>query len=174
MVHMLITNVRVPTNAQLYISGLLNFVTFNLIDLEEPLRKSLELYDDEIVNVNFYNLGYHSNFFIINMGNMLPVILYLLILLLLIGLTSRVKNERFVKLRTYIKERLMWGWILSFLSESFLVFCISTLSNFKRFNFDGKGQSLSGVLAVLFGVLVLIGYPLFQLVFLRKNKHRLN
>ncbi len=122
MVHMLITNVRVPTNAQLYISGLLNFVTFNLIDLEEPLRKSLELYEDEIVNVNFYNLGYHSNFFIINMGNMLPLILYLLILLLLIGLTSRVKNERFLKLRTNIKERLMWGWILSFLSESFLVF----------------------------------------------------
>ena len=173
-VHLLITNVRVPTNAQLFFSGLLNFVTFNLIDLEGPLRKSFGLYDDEIVNINFYNLGYHSNYFVINMGNMLPVMLYLLILLMLTGITSGIENERFVKFRTYIKERLAWGWILSFFSESFLVISISTFSNFNRFQFHGKGESLSGVLAVLFGVLVLVGYPLFQLLFLRRNKHRLN
>jgi hypothetical protein len=43
MVHLLIINVNIPANATVFFSGLLGFVTFNLIDIEEPIRKSLNL-----------------------------------------------------------------------------------------------------------------------------------
>jgi hypothetical protein len=45
MVHLLIVNVRIPANAQLFFGVLLEFVTFNLIDLEPYLRKTLNLYE---------------------------------------------------------------------------------------------------------------------------------
>jgi hypothetical protein len=43
MVHLLIINVNIPANATVFFSGLLGFVTFNLIDMEEPIRKTLNL-----------------------------------------------------------------------------------------------------------------------------------
>jgi len=48
MVHLLITNVRIPANAQYFFAGLLEFVTFDLIDLAPHIRKGLNLYDDEV------------------------------------------------------------------------------------------------------------------------------
>ena len=53
MVHLLIANVNFPANAQLFFSSLLSLVNFNLIDVESLLRKTLNLYDSEIVLLNF-------------------------------------------------------------------------------------------------------------------------
>jgi hypothetical protein len=48
MVHLLIANVRIPANAQYFFAGLLEFVTFDLIDLAPHIRKGLNLYDDKV------------------------------------------------------------------------------------------------------------------------------
>jgi hypothetical protein len=53
MVHLLIINVKIPANAQYFFSGLLSFVTFNLIDLTPYIRNGLNLFDDELLNQNF-------------------------------------------------------------------------------------------------------------------------
>jgi hypothetical protein len=58
MVHLLTINVKIPANALLFFQGLLNFVTFNLIDIQDPLRKSLKLFEEQKINDNFNNLGY--------------------------------------------------------------------------------------------------------------------
>jgi hypothetical protein len=54
MVHLLIVNVNIPANAQIYFNGLLSFVTFSLYDIEEPIRKGLNLYNEQVLNDNFY------------------------------------------------------------------------------------------------------------------------
>ncbi len=94
-------------------------MTFNLINIEDYLRKYLHLYDDKIINSNFKSLGYNSSFFVINMGNMLPFLAYLILLLLLTVATQKIKNKRFVKIRNYVAKNIMWGWMLGFISESF-------------------------------------------------------
>ena len=66
---------------------MLSLATFNIIDLDVPIRKAGNLYDDEIINENFYNLGYHSSYFIINMGNLYIAILGLILMLLLTAAT---------------------------------------------------------------------------------------
>lgn len=76
MVHLFIANVKIPPNAQNFFGGLFGFITFNLIDLEDHLRRWFSLNDDIDFNPNMYYLGYHSIFFTINIGNMLLVILY--------------------------------------------------------------------------------------------------
>lgn len=74
-------------------------MTFNLIDLETPLRKGLNLFDEKIINDNFYNLGYHSSYSVINFGNMFIVIFIYIAFFMLLGATKKCKNERVVKLR---------------------------------------------------------------------------
>jgi hypothetical protein len=51
------------------------------------MRKGLNLYDENIVNENFYNLGYHSSYSIINFGNLFIVIVIYMILFVMLGLT---------------------------------------------------------------------------------------
>lgn len=43
MVHLLIINVKIPANAQMFFAGLLSFVTFDIIELGPYIRKGLNL-----------------------------------------------------------------------------------------------------------------------------------
>ena len=45
MVHLLLINVRIPANAQVFFNKLLEFVTFELIDSESIFRRSFNLYE---------------------------------------------------------------------------------------------------------------------------------
>jgi len=92
MVHLLITNVVIPANAQVFSSGLLSLVTYEIIETEDSLRKNLKLEDDKDFNPNFYALGYHSVFFLINIGNLLFVVCFQLAAYLFILATRRVTN----------------------------------------------------------------------------------
>ena len=74
-------------------------MTFNLIDLEKPMRKGLNLFDEKIINENFYNLGYHSSYSVINFGNLFVVIFIYIALFILLGATKGCKNETVVKKR---------------------------------------------------------------------------
>jgi hypothetical protein len=43
MVHLLIVNVNIPVNATIFFSGLLNLVTYSIINLKKPIAKVLNL-----------------------------------------------------------------------------------------------------------------------------------
>ena len=57
-------------------------MTFNIINFEPYIRKGLNLYETEDIDDNFIELGYTSNYFIINMGNLFIVLVYLVALLI--------------------------------------------------------------------------------------------
>ena len=75
MVHLLIVNVNIPVNAQIFFSGLLNLVTYNIVDLKKPVRELLRLdaNEDVLINQNFESLGYESNFYLINISDLFIV-----------------------------------------------------------------------------------------------------
>ena len=94
MLHLLIIEVDIPANAQMFFSGLLNLVTFNMIDLSEYIKRVLHLIEPikTDANSNLENLGYNSIFFIINMGNLLIVIIGLVFLLMVSPLTKNIRH----------------------------------------------------------------------------------
>jgi len=92
MVHLLLINVRIPVRAVVFFEVLLQFVTFNIINIESFLRNVLKLNEMEHIETNMLKLGYTSNYFIINMGNVLIVMIYLLVLLIFYKLTKSVQN----------------------------------------------------------------------------------
>lgn len=84
MVHLLITNVLIPANAQIYCSALLSLVTYDFVSMEGSLRNGFKLEDNLFEDPenglsqqgNMYALGYHSVFFIINISNLLIGLLF--------------------------------------------------------------------------------------------------
>ena len=82
MVHLLMINVKIPVKAMVFFEVLLQFVTFNIINIEPYIRKGLNLYETEDIQTNVLKLGYTSNYFIINMGNVFIVMIYLVALLI--------------------------------------------------------------------------------------------
>lgn len=99
------------------------------------------------------------------MGNMIIVMIYLLALLILHAATKRIKNQRFIRMRNYLTNGLIWNSILSFLTESYMLMAISTITNLRNFKFTSFGAGLSAILALI-GSFVLIGLPIFVLCFL--------
>ena len=95
MVHLLLINVVIPANASIFFSSLLSLVNFNLIPVEKPTRKILDLNYDQPYSDNFNQLGYDSTYFLINMGTLLYIFFGYLLALLFLAVTANVYNQRF-------------------------------------------------------------------------------
>jgi hypothetical protein len=123
--------------------------------------------------MNVLKLGYTSNYFIINMGNVFIVMIYLVILLIFYLCTKNVKNQKLKRFRDYFTNGLIWNKILSFVKETFLLLAISSVTNLRLFKFTSTGTSLSLILAIL-GSMTIISLPIFVLYFLQKNSKQLH
>ena len=109
MVHLLIINVKIPANAQVFFAGLLGFVTFDIIELGPYIRSWLGLVDDALINDNFESLGYESNYFIINMGTLVLAMAYFTLMLTFYATTIWVKNEKLKRFRAKVTKGLIWN-----------------------------------------------------------------
>jgi len=112
MVHLLIINVVIPGVAQVFFSGLLSFLTFNIISFDSAVRKVFGLFVDNSINDNFTNLGYSSTYFVVNMGNLYLVLIYIIFKLVFTIATRNVKHERVAKVRNWLSENLFWEQVL--------------------------------------------------------------
>lgn len=173
IVHLFLINVRIPANAQLFFGKLLEFVTFSIIDTEPIYRRMFNLYDTEEIDSRFLDLGYVSNYFIINMGDVLIALVYLLALLFFYYLTRKIQNPRLLRIRHYLTDGLIWNTILSFMMESYLLVVVSTVTNFRIFKFTSAGASFSLIFSML-GSVMLIVFPIFVLCFLQKKSKLLH
>lgn len=157
MVHLFLINVEIPVNAQIYFGNLFQLITYNLVDTEGFLRWLLRLEDDSDTMPNFYYLGYHSVFFIINIGNMLFGIMLYAGAFVFVVSTRNAKKERILKLRKKVKDSLMWNSTLTFMKESLIIFAISCFLQYKNFKFKNFGQGFSALNSVVYGI-ILIGF----------------
>jgi hypothetical protein len=172
MVHLLITNVKIPANAQFFFAGLLSFVTFDLIELGPYIRKALNLYDDELSIRNLSDLGYSSNYFAINIGSLLLVMVYLICLLIFYACTWMIRNKKFIHYRRKIVSGLFWNKIFSFINESYLQLTVSCIVNFVHFDLRSYGTFIS-TNAAMFAFAVCLLFPIFSLCFLKNNRSKL-
>lgn len=174
MVHLLIFNVMIPGNAQLFFSGLLGFLSFNIVDLSKHIRNVFHLHKDQSVNDNFFNLGYSSTYFIVNMGNLYLIMLYIGLKLLLTAATSRVsiKNERVARVRAWLEKDLYWSQVLQFVTESYIILCVCCIANFTNLTWSHAGHVINSVFAIL-SMAALIFYTAFSYLKVKQNHSRL-
>ena len=168
MVHLLIINVTIPGVAQVFFSGLLGFLQFNIIDLSPYVRKVFNLHVDYPVNDNFFNLGYSSSYFMVNMGNLYILMVYIGLKLFFTWATRKAKHEKVVKVRDWLATDLYWGNVLSFMEESYIIMCVSCVANFTRLRFNHAGVAINSILATL-AMAALVVYTIFSYFWLRRN-----
>jgi len=174
MVHLLITSVNIPPNAQVYFSGLLKLVTYEIYDFEVFYRKWFNLTDTEDLNQNFVALGYHSVYFIINLSNMVFICLFILASLLFIAATSCLVSNRYVQIvRTKAKKFIMWNFVLGFLNEAYIMFALSCFMQIKHLHFKTHGEAFNSLLAFI-AAAILVFTPFNNLRLLLKHKDRLD
>lgn len=176
MVHLLIVNVDIPVNAAIFFSGLLNLVTYSLVKLEKPIENALHLTKNELepLNKNFAQLGYTSNYYILNASDLFLVAMMIMTILLFILLTSNVNNEKIKKIREYACSKMIWNGVLSFINESFLLTAVSCFSNFTDLKWGNNGERFATLLCFVVAFFTLLLYPACGLLFFRKNKDSLN
>jgi len=124
------------------------------------------------LNENFEALGYESNFFILNMGNLGIVMFYKIGLLIFYAATKNCKSERFMKIRNLLTKDLIWNSIIGFVNESYFLMTISTITNLYFFKFNSLGTVVSSNLTMV-SCFVLVGFPSFILYFMVAKKDKL-
>ena len=110
MVHLLLVNVVVPANCQMFFNSLLSLVTYNIVDLSPYLKRFLKLDDDVPMADNFDQLGYNSHFVILNLSNFFLCIAVAIFLFAMIpGLMPFSAHYPKVKtLRIKLMKKMMW------------------------------------------------------------------
>jgi hypothetical protein len=175
MVHMIIINVRIPANTQIFFSGLLSFVTFNIINLEPYLRKAFridESMDDVLLGgMNFDALGYPSNYLAINIGNLVFGILFFVIMIAL-RVVLNVKNKKLKDLRSKLTDGIFWNEIIQFITETYMILSISTFTNLFVFHFNSFGTTASSNMTMI-ALPILLIMPIFALTFLLRKRTKL-
>jgi hypothetical protein len=176
MVHLLIINVRIPPNASFFFSSLLSFVTFNIVQLEPYLRKAFKIdasYDEVLFGgTNFDALGYPSNYFAINIGNLALALCYFIAAYLFHLVTLKATNRKVLDIRSKVTGHLFWNEPIQFLTETYMILTISTFTNFFVFKFDSFGKVISSSMTVI-AFIVMIGLPIIATAVLLKNKENL-
>lgn len=173
MLHLLIINVNIPANAMVFFSAMFGFVAFDIIEMEPYVRPMLNLWDEEVINDNFYNLGYPSNYFVINIGNLALGIVYFIVLYAFYAVTTKCEDGRFMRFRNRVVDGLFWNALLTFLTEVYIIFSISTISNFFFFKFDSYGPWISTNLTIVASV-VLFGFPIAMLIYMLARTDKLS
>jgi len=72
--------------------------------VERHTRKWFDLQHDGALPTNFEQLGYSSTYFIVSLGTMFYILIVQILILLLLGLTSKLKNRTFKRYRKKIKD----------------------------------------------------------------------
>jgi len=175
MVHLLLVDVKIPANAQFFFKGLLKFVKFDVLDFVNPyLRHGLNLAETVELDNNFVQLGYESSYFILNMSTLFLVMIYFALMLIFYAATLCLTNPKIVKCRNKMMNGLVWNQVICFITESFMVMAVCTVTNLSQsFIFTSFGTFLNSNLTMI-GVIIILGFPLFALMFLLKYHSRLS
>ena len=96
-------------------------------------------------------------------------------LIILLGLKAITVIYPCNSLKTYqekIFKGLIWNAVFEFIQDCYLVMAVSCFANLTNFTFESFGKSVSAILTIL-AIVILIGYPIFSLIFLVKFEKQL-
>jgi hypothetical protein len=112
-------------------------------------------------------MGYGSLYLIINFGTLCGLLFVTPILWLSTCFLKLLNNSVFGWLEAYWNKRMFFNDWIGFLRETYLFLGMCVMLNIQYLNFDTYGNIINSLLAMGFGLILLV-WPLFVGLFFRK------
>lgn len=129
------------------------------------------------LSTTFYDLGYESVYFVLNVGNILVGIVMIAVLLTILVVTFCCTSVPWIKRqRDKVSKYLLWNTVLSFGNETVLMCSLWVCLNLKycsQDSFASFGEGLSAEVTFIVMILVLI-LPFICTFLLFKYKDKLS
>ena len=108
----------------------------------------------------------------INIGSLLLVLVYLIVLIIFYACTWMIKHKKFMHYRNKIVDGLFWNSVISFITEAYMQLTVSCIINLLSLSFTSYGTVISS-LSSLLALIVCLGFPIFSFCFLSRNRDKL-
>ena len=136
VLHAPLINLQFPANAGLVYTVMISVGTFDFLPTDDFYPYLFpELPEDNPLNLKFDDMDIGSSYLVMNMGTMLLIFTFYIILYLIYPCANFLKNDLKCaeKIHTKIHPMLFWNHTILFLQEGFLDILIAASINLKYF-----------------------------------------
>ena len=141
IVHMALLHVVVPANSAIMYGEIKTSVAFDLVDVGDYTTDIMKLNEEEneITEPRYTDLGYDSNYFVLNMGSLFYVfgaeIALIPVIVVSTACLSRCKGRRSMKANKWFKAKqdaIFFNTILTSIDAALIVVVLSATINIKN------------------------------------------
>jgi len=130
IVMMPLFKITLPANAGVFFNALMTFTAFDIIDTSPFLNWLLQLEPAQPVNSNFEAVGFESVFLLHNLGSLLLVFLYYLVVILVMKILECMgENEKAQKWAGNLRSDLFHGYMIRIMTESYSLLAVCCFIN---------------------------------------------
>ena len=135
-------DVQLTANAGIFFHQMMQIASFDFFDTAPLLNALLALEENgNTINSNFKTLGYESIYVLHNLGTQLFLYVLYPFAILFTWLCSKFKYSRTVsEWGTEQKKRLLYGFFISILTQSYSVLAVSCCINLKFLTWSSFGE----------------------------------
>lgn len=121
-------------------------------------------------NPNYYDLGYHSVYFLININNMILPVIFFTAALIVLMICPQYKVVWLKRIQEKLRGYVVWNGLLSFLNETLIIFALACFMQYKYYSFETFGKGFTSFFSLVFGVIVCISL-LMNIIIMLKYKN---
>ena len=150
--------VILPSNCGLFFKQVMEIAAFDFYEFGDIIHSKFEIEETEPVSEGFEQIGFESQYFLVNMGTMVIFYaIYLLCFLIAPVLRACRGCSKFIKRRSKkLDAGVYWGNLITLLQESYMIIIVCVLINIQIFSMDSLGLQVMSILCATFLALLII------------------
>ena len=141
--------ITMPANAALFFRSLMEIAAFDFYDFSDIVHELLQIEPTEAIDVNFEQIGFESQYFLVNIGSLLAIFLIYASCMPIVPMHKFCKGscKKFCKNMHFA---IYWRVLITLINESYIFIVVCVLINIQVFSMDSYGLTVMSVLSVVF------------------------
>lgn len=171
IVHMVLVSLAIPAVAQIFFSYLLDICAFSLFPTDEIYTFLLDLPEQDAVSVNFDQVGYGTNFYILNVGDLFVIALSFPVNVIIANILLHLDSIKFKTKARNLLEPVYWEGPLALIEETYIITCISAFLGvffYDKLDLTHYGGIFNFAVSVIMSIFCVV-WPFAALFILLRN-----
>ena len=170
MVMLPLFEIQMPSNAGIFMKQVMEIASFDFFDFSDIVHQSFSIEVTGAINDNFEQIGFESEYFLVNMGTMM-VFYFIYITCFIVspiirkmrGLCTCCNN-----ISNSLDSLLYWRVLITLINETYMIIIVCLLLNIQAFSVESIGLANMSLLCAVFLLLSI----LLPTIFIKTlNKH---